>query len=207
MGGRQVLRVGDARRVRFALRLALAGDVATLAPRTQDALWRAARAAVGLPPDPLGQIPGLVRLDRHGRPRPDLQWRARQLEQFAEMQRVARDLLTRAAAGDEITAEFEGRVTLSAAGRRYTGDPVGVFTMTLASDLLEPIGRRVRPCPECGRLFLRVRRQLYCQDSCTDRALWRKYPAEQKRLWPSRRRVYDENGWQAGARAPRAEEP
>ena len=53
-------------------------------------------------------------------------------------------------------------------------------------------------CPECGTLFIRKRRQKYCDSKCTNRATWRNYPDELK--LKARQKLYDDNNWTLGAR-------
>ena len=71
--------------------------------------------------------------------------------------------------------------------------------------LLATTGDRLRRCPECGRPFVRVRRQLYCDSKCTDRATWRNYPKEKKNR--HRERQYAKHGWRLGARTPKRPSP
>lgn len=59
----------------------------------------------------------------------------------------------------------------------------------------------VLKCPECGRLFVRVRRQKYCRDACTDKATWRNYP--QKKKLAARKKYYESQGWILGTRSER----
>jgi endogenous inhibitor of DNA gyrase (YacG/DUF329 family) len=39
----------------------------------------------------------------------------------------------------------------------------------------------IRPCPECGRLFWRVRRQLYCSRTCVNRVNMRAWTKAEKK--------------------------
>ena len=96
---------------------------------------------------------------------------------------------------------MEGRVIIDGPQFSFQGDPVDVFRMSLAWLLTSTLAgqERVRKCPECGRFFLRVRRQLYCRDACTDKATWRNYPKAKKRR--ARQRQYAKQGWKLGARS------
>jgi hypothetical protein len=76
--------------------------------------------------------------------------------------------------------------------------PVG-YQLTLTWLLLSKAGSLVRKCPECEQPFVRVRRQIYCSDKCTDRATWRNYPTAKKRR--ARKKQYSKNGWIVGARS------
>jgi len=84
---------------------------------------------------------------------------------------------------------------------RIGGSMHAAFLLTLAYLLAGKHGVPVLKCPECGRLFVRVRRQKYCQDACTDKATWRNYPEEKKRL--AREKQYEKQGWRLGARSGR----
>lgn len=82
---------------------------------------------------------------------------------------------------------------------RIGGSVHDAFTMALALLLATDAGRQLQSCPECGAIFVRVRRQRYCTAKCTDRATWRNYPAEKKRV--ARAKQYAKQGWTLGARA------
>jgi len=196
----QIVQVGDVARIRHAIRLATARDLGTLPPRAVEALWTAQRRFSGVPAHRLGEIPGVARVNAGtGQPLPpDARLRARQIAEFQAMQAIARDLLEHAAAGRPIQATMEGRVTIDGGQFRFQGTPLEAFRMQLAWHLESPAGQRVRKCPECGRFFLRVRRQIYCSSRCTDRATWRQYPEAKKRR--ARAKQYEKHGWTVGAR-------
>ena len=82
---------------------------------------------------------------------------------------------------------------------RFGGSTRSCFILTLAYLLKSSAGERVVKCPECGRIFVRVRRQKYCTPKCTDKATWRNYPEDKKRQ--SRKKYYDSQGWTLGARS------
>ena len=84
---------------------------------------------------------------------------------------------------------------------RIGGSMRAGFLLTLALLLSGKAGASVRKCLECKRLFIRVRRQMYCQSKCTDAATWRNYPEEKK--WLARRKQYEKQGWTLGARSGR----
>jgi hypothetical protein len=89
-----------------------------------------------------------------------------------------------------------------AAGKRRLrigGSVRASFLLNLAVLVTGEAGNGIRTCPECGRLFVRKRRQLYCKSECTDRATWRNYPEEKKRR--AREKQYAKEGWTVGARA------
>ena len=73
-----------------------------------------------------------------------------------------------------------------------------VFFLALILLLAGGQGRSVLRCPECGTIFYRVRRQKYCNPTCTDRAGWRRYPEEKKIA--ARQKEYDKHTWRLGAR-------
>ena len=81
---------------------------------------------------------------------------------------------------------------------RIAGSVRAAFLFTLWYLFASKAGDRVRACPECGRIFLRVRRQIYCSPKCTNRATWRNYPEQKKRR--ARQKYYDKYGWKLGAR-------
>lgn len=81
---------------------------------------------------------------------------------------------------------------------RIGGAVHDAYIMSLALLLATDVGRNVARCPECGAIFVKVRRQLYCAAKCTDRATWRNYPAAKKRR--ARERQYAKHGWTVGAR-------
>jgi hypothetical protein len=193
------------RRVRFVVQFASALDVATLSPRQVEGFWRRYRVFCGLPWHRLGTMPGIgLRVGSAvkepaaaARAWPGL--RARQLAEFSQMQAIARELLEQASAGQELHATMEGRITIAGPRVTFKGDQVESFRISLVW-LLQASAETmpIRKCPECGRFFVRVRRQIYCRDECTDRATWRKYPAAKKRA--ARKRQYNKHGWTFGAR-------
>ena len=60
----------------------------------------------------------------------------------------------------------------------FSGDPRDVLLYRLIR-LLESSAntRRLQLCPECGRIFLKVKRQKYCSQKCANRAYMREYRA------------------------------
>jgi hypothetical protein len=191
-----LLHASDTRAVRYVLRLANAKDVERVPPRVAEALWRGYRRQfLDLPPDPLGKWPGIGM-----KPRPDV--RAMQLHQLGAIQQTARELLTEVSAGNEVRTTATGTCTFI--GDRFsfrTADPVEGFRVGLTWLLTGGAARTIRQCPECRRYFVRVRRQKYCSDQCTDRATWRNYPEAKKRR--ARQKQYDKYGWTLGARSKR----
>ena len=186
---RQILWASDAQRVRYALRLAGAPDVVSLTGRRLEALWRDHRAFIGLLPHPIGTLPGIGM-------QPVASFQARQIGELAGMQTAARELLRVASEGEIPTTTMEGTITVGPQGLSFGGlSPEATFRTTLTWLLTGAVGRRVSRCPECGTFFLRVRRQIYCRDACTDRATWRRYTPEQKHAWESRKRRHEQEGW------------
>lgn len=190
-------------RLKFAIRLAAAADVVRAHPRDVAALWRGQRAFMGLTPRKAGSIG----IGLHGPPSwvadQRERWRAGDVAQLATIQQAARDLLKEHAATGRVQVTAEGRITIDGPDVEiFSGAPLDTFRLRLAWLLIhtEP-GRRIRKCPECGRFFIRIRRQLYCRDSCTDAANWRDY-SEEKKL-AARRKQYERNGWTVGARSKR----
>ena len=86
-----------------------------------------------------------------------------------------------------------------------TGAPRDVYLEYLFHLAIHVGVDRIRRCPapDCGRLFIRERRQKYCTRECTNRALWSSYSPKQKRKW--RQKQYDKNGWTVGARTARTQ--
>lgn len=70
---------------------------------------------------------------------------------------------------------FAGRCVL-----HVEGDTRGAFLTTLLFLLAQQSTNRVSKCPECDRLFLRVRKQLYCSRTCVNRANKRDWRKTQK---------------------------
>jgi hypothetical protein len=60
---------------------------------------------------------------------------------------------------------------------------------------------KIRRCPECSRIFARVKRQTHCSPECYDAWYWRKYPSAKKRA--HRKNQYAKHGWTVGARSKR----
>jgi hypothetical protein len=190
----RILQVGDDARVRYALRLANADDVTTLGIAKVAALWTGQRRFMGLPPDALGNIPGI------GMPEMPA-YRTHNTVQLQRMQDSARELLSQVSAGIELTATFDGRTTITGERLAFSGPAIEVFRITLAMVLASAVGQRVLKCPECGRYFERVGRQKYCGDRCTDKATWRNYSPAKKRR--AREKEYAKYGWTVGARSKR----
>jgi hypothetical protein len=93
----------------------------------------------------------------------------------------------------DVVHDRRGTRTLRIGGSAKDG-----VLLSLAFLLATEAGKRVVRCPECGRIFMRVRRQIYCTARCTDRATWRAYPEHKKRR--ARKKLYDQHGWKYGAR-------
>ncbi|HET6268381.1 MAG TPA: hypothetical protein VFG11_11735 [Acidobacteriota bacterium] len=64
--------------------------------------------------------------------------------------------------------------------------PTDVITLLVLHYLLscEPANRLLR-CPECGKIFYRIRKQAYCSRACTNRVLFRRWQQSKKK----RRRI------------------
>lgn len=193
----------SARQLAAALRVVGAPDLGALPARNQDALWKAMRSAMGLPPvaiDDLGiQFVGLPEAEADFREK----WRARNVALMAQAQRAARGLVEAAAAGQPVRFVLRGaraETIIDESGLSFRGELNQTFPITVAWLLFHSqAGQRVRKCPECGTLFIRVRRQLCCSASCTNKAQWKKYPLAKKLA--ARRKYYDEMGWTMGARS------
>jgi len=199
MKQKQVLQVTDDERVRFALRFA-AMDVAALRPRALHALWRQLRGVLGLP-----AASGVAKVV-NGRRVGDALFndnRCRAL--LLEHQEDARTLLKHVRKGGPISVPMLNVTMTGRAGDprsvAFRGAPPATFRVALAFLLFSEAGARLRVCPECKTLFVRVRRQLFCNPPCTDRATWRAYPAEKKRR--ARAKHYAKYGWRLGARSRR----
>ena len=82
---------------------------------------------------------------------------------------------------------------------RFGGTTRSCFVLTLGYLLKQPAGKRVVMCPECGRIFVRVRRQIYCRRGCANKATWRKYPEASK--LKAREKEYAKQGWELGGRS------
>jgi hypothetical protein len=101
----------------------------------------------------------------------------------ARFQRAARALLddivaTRKGSSTETTAvrlDFRYAVSDSKLVPRISVELVDLMVLLLVSAFdTEPLDR-VRRCPECGRLFARVRRQTHCSRECINRSTSRRY--------------------------------
>ncbi len=200
MKRRKVVQVPGAERLRFALRL-VAADVPQFRSPQLHALWRQQRAFMGLPPTEGIKVVGTAPAAARFVTAQDERHRA----ELLAMQADARALLAPIAAGGAITVSL---ADVTATGRlgepdslAYQGAPVDAFRVALGLWLMSGEGRQVRPCPECGALFYRIRRQIYCSAVCTDRATWRAYPAEKKA--EARAKYYEQNNWTLGARTGR----
>jgi hypothetical protein len=64
-------------------------------------------------------------------------------------------------------------------GLLIDGDLRNLFLVTLAFLLNQDIAH-VQRCPECGRVFYRVRKQRYCSRRCTNRTNMRKWRKTEK---------------------------
>jgi hypothetical protein len=121
------------------------------------------------------------------------------------MQGDTRALLAPIAGGGPISVPLSDVTAVGRLGEpdsmAYKGSPVDAFRVALGLWLMSDEGGHVRACPECEKLFYRIRRQLYCSSVCTDRAVWRNYPAEKKAA--AREKFYKDNGWTLGARTGR----
>ena len=123
-----------------------------------------------------------------------------------ELRKAALEILTGAVEGKGFTGgvSIDG-VVVDVVGPadervlRFSGTTLSCFVLTLAFLLKGRAGERVAKCPECRRIFVRVRRQLYCTPKCTDRATWRNYPEDKKRR--ARKKYYDSQGWTLGTRS------
>jgi hypothetical protein len=195
----QVERIAE-RRIRLAIRVVSAQDAEQLAPREQDAIWKLARQVMGLPDRGLGEMGLGVHAPAEMKAAIFSQWRGKHVTELAHAQQHARDVFAAATSGADVPFSFKGEVTMSPRSPlSFRGTFQYTFPATVMWLLTESqVGRRVRKCPECSAYFIRVRRQIYCSDRCTDRALWRKYPARKKRA--ARRKQYEKHGWQLGRR-------
>jgi hypothetical protein len=57
---------------------------------------------------------------------------------------------------------------------------MGLFFIRVGLLLMEEGVSRIQNCPECGRVFYRVRKQLYCSKTCINRVTRRKWLANPK---------------------------
>ena len=201
MSAQQILQ-SESKRLKYACNLASVADVNTLTPKQVAALWKGLRGFQGLPQTEPGDIGIAVVGSEETRKKVREGWRAAAIQNLELMQHEARILLTRAAAGEVVSASMKGETTINGPDVRFAGNVIEVFRMLLALLLTtSKVGPNVRRCPECGQFFVRVRRQIYCRDQCTDRATWRNYPEEKKRR--ARKPQYEKNGWTQGARPRR----
>ncbi len=89
----------------------------------------------------------------------------------------------------------------------FTGSVRDVFLGVLLFALLLGDRDRITRCPACRRLFYRVGRQKCCSRKCTGQIYWKHYPKTktgQRAINRSRRKYYEDQGWEFGARAKRA---
>jgi hypothetical protein len=95
-------------------------------------------------------------------------------------------------------------LTIGVWGTELEGSLPNMFLLELYALLHEPAARQLARCPECGLLFVRVRRQRFCSTPCGGRARWRAYKESGRAdEAPSRRRLYDANGWTQSSRRGR----
>jgi hypothetical protein len=74
------------------------------------------------------------------------------------------------------------------------GDVAHLFALRLSHELAGPAGPRVRQCPECNEIFLRVRKQQYCSRRCVNRAnkrAWLATPQGRRKNREADRRRYE----------------
>ena len=197
----------DADRVRFAVRFASENVMALGAPALNK-LQRELAAFLGTTRKG-ARLPGGFGVQVVNA-RPPYPWDYSKVEMFS-LQQDASALLENAIDGHGLhpttisdDQELIADVVTGAKGKRTLrigGSVRAGFLLTLAFLLAGTGAPTVLKCPECGRPFVRVRRQKYCRDACTDRATWRNYPTEKKRR--ARQRQYDKNGWTLGARSER----
>lgn len=198
MKRQQVLQ--DTDRARFAIQLRSL-DVQALSAGGLNTVWRQLGAFLGHE-SPREDV-GVAFVSAKPRPHPMDKYRKEVVE---ACQASARTLLARHVAHETVAATVTGSVTVSATAGRFMFRARGraeVFQLVLVYLLSEPVGARIRKCPECGEIFLRVRRQLYCSDTCTDRVTWRNYPPVKKRR--ARKKQYEKHGWTLGARTTKGE--
>lgn len=197
MNQKKILLADEEKRLQWTIHLATSENIRKLKKPSVERLWKGYRKFAKLPPQPL-------RMTAEALYHPEVFRAHNDADTLLEIQKAGRNLLDAHAAGTECSVSIKGRMTITwLPGKWITdsidGDAVDVFCVMLAQLLsVSDLGARVRKCPECGRLFLRIRRQLYCSDRCTDRATWRNYPESKKRR--SRQPLYDLNGWKMGAR-------
>ena len=179
--------------MRYVLKLAAAPDVATLNPPALESLWRGYRRFMGLPPGTMESVASALSRSVVASikgPPPDValiqkkmvsQFLVSYTASFAKIQAIARDLIDLATSGRRIVASMTGQIVIDGPKLSFTGTDEDTFRMELARLLTgSEIKNFVRKCPECQKVFLRVRRQIYCSRPCTDKATWKK--------WLSRRR-------------------
>lgn len=194
----------DADRVRFAVRFA--SEPLPQSARGLDKLRRELAAFLGMTRRGGDKEPGGFGVEVNA-VRPPHPWDYT-LAQLFMLQEDARQMIEAAVDGrgghstvisddQEIIADVVGLPTTRTL--RIGGSVRAGFLLTLAFLLAGTGAPPVLKCPECGRLFVRVRRQKYCRDECTDRATWRNYPKEKKQR--ARQRQYDKYNWTLGARS------
>lgn len=168
--------------VQCALQVVNEPDVSTITDGGRADLWDAARRALGLRPSPIWADTSFGRRVSQGPP--DAAMKAANTERhtttLVEVQRSWREMLQQASEGKKITVTFEGHITLDGPDLSYRGRDVDMLRFGLAWSLANSLSDRIKRCPECNRFFLRIRRQIYCRDECTDRVTWRNYPEEKK---------------------------
>ena len=73
-------------------------------------------------------------------------------------------------------------------GKDFGREPRAAF-LARAADVIAEYWLRLRTCgnPECGNLFLPVKRQLYCSTKCSQKIQWEKYT----KAHPNRKRERD----------------
>jgi hypothetical protein len=82
---------------------------------------------------------------------------------------------------------------------RLGGPARDMFLLEVQRLLDSNVSERLCACPNCGTLFVRIRRQAYCSEECRDRNYyeeWKTTPQAEA----ARRRFYAKNGWTRGAR-------
>lgn len=196
----------DADRVRFAVRFA-SGNVSGLRPRALNTLRTELAAFLGTTKKGADAPGGFgIRIVNVRPPYPWEYTKAQLFELQEDTRRLLEDTVDGRGLGSTTISDDQalvvGVATVSGKQRGSVGGSVRAsFLLTLWLLLLGKNLPPVKKCPECGQLFVRVRRQKYCRDACTDKATWRNYPKEKKRQ--ARQRQYDRHGWTLGKRSGR----
>lgn len=183
-------------RLRHLVKLASVSNVAELAPARQHELWRSVVAAAG-------QRPLRAQNASKDEKAPlDDKWVG---PIVYAVHATARTLLNALADGtsawvfgNDMRVDYQ---CTSTGELRFDlrGEATATWPYAVATFLANPeVGGRVRRCPHCQSLFVRVRRQIYCSSTCTDRATWKKYPERKKRA--ARLKQYEKHGWTFGRR-------